>query len=97
MGINYNNDCRYIMCDSLTEKDSVMHFLSECSHTSMKVKREDLCNLIKYALMLDWLSNIALADVCLLSNMVDEQTTIAILNIVCEMYNLRISFLCEKG
>ncbi len=83
------------MCDSLTEKDNVMHFLSKCSHTSMKVKRQELCNLIKYTLRLDWLLNIALADVCLLANMV-EQTAIAILKIVCKMHDLKISFLCEK-
>ncbi len=87
------NHCIYVLWSNkyfliliLTEKDSVMHFLRECSHTSMTVKRQELCNLIKYALRLDWLSNITLADYCLL----------AILKIVCEMYDLIINFLSNK-
>ncbi len=63
----------------------------------MKVKSQELYNLNKYTLGLDWLSNTALADVCLLANMVAEQTAIAILNIVCEMHDLRVHFLYEKG
>ncbi len=98
VGIHFNNDSRCIMYDVLTDEDSVMQFLSECSQTIMMVKRQELCNLIKYALRLDCVSNIALADVCLIANMVEEQTTIAIFLIfLCEMHDLRISFLCEKG
>ncbi len=82
--------CIWSMCDSLTDSDSDLHFLRECSHTSMKEKRQfDLYNLIKYAVRLDCLSNTALEDVCLLANILDEQTVIAILNIVCEMHDLR--------
>ncbi len=52
------------MCDYLTENDTVMHLIRECHpHTRMMLKRQELCNLIKYALRLDCLSNIALADV----------------------------------
>ncbi len=97
VGINYNNDCRCILCDSLTEKDSIFHFISEYCHNSIKVNRQELCNLIKYDLRLDWLSNIALADVFLLANVLELQTVIAILKIACEMDDLKISFLCEKG
>ncbi len=39
--------------------------------------RQELCNLNKYALRLDWIPNIAPADVCLLAKMVEEQTAIA--------------------
>ncbi len=54
-------------------------------------------SIFKYDLRLDWLSNIALTDVWLLANIEEEQTAIAILKIVCEMHDLRISFLCKKG
>ncbi len=46
---------------------------------------------------LDYLSDTDLTDVCLLANIMDDQTTIAILKIVCEMHDLRVSILCEKG
>ncbi len=66
-------------------------------HALLKVKRQELCNLIKYSLRLVWLSNTALADVYLLANMIEEQRAIAILNIVCKIHDLRISLLYEKG
>ncbi len=62
----------------------------------MMVKMQELCSPIKYALRLDWLSNTALADVCLLMFMVEEQPAIAILKIVCKIHDLRVSFLCKK-
>ncbi len=89
MEINYNNDRRSGMCDSPTERDTILDFLTDCSHTGMKKKRQEWCSILKYALRLDWLSDITSADVCLLANMVDEQTAIAILNILCEMYDVR--------
>ncbi len=49
-----------------------------------------MCSFVNHALRLDWLSNIALTDVCLLANMVDEQTAMAVLNIVCEIHDLRV-------
>lgn len=63
----------------------------------MKVKRQELWNLIKYALRLGLLSNKPyLADVWLLANMVEEQTSIAISNVLCEMHDLRVGVLCQK-
>ncbi len=91
-----SNHCRCSMCDSLTERDSVLHFSNECSRADIKVKRQKVCELVQYALRLDWLANIAFTDVCLFTNMVDEQTAMAILNIVCVIHDLRVSFLCYK-
>ncbi len=75
--INYSSVHRCSsMCDSLNERVSVLHFLSEDEEA------REFSNLINYALRLDWLSYITLADACLLANMVVEQTVIAISKIV---------------
>ncbi len=50
--IGYIEGLITLMTISLTENDSGMHFLIKCSDTSMKVKGQKLCNLIKYAFRL---------------------------------------------
>ncbi len=48
-------------------------------------------------MMLSLLSDISFADVYLSANIVDGHTALAIVNIVYEIHDPIVSFLCEKG
>ncbi len=96
-GIDYNNDKRCRLCESLTERDGVSHFLAECLNERLIVKRDLIKERLKISLGVEYISSKLLLDVCLLAYMVDEETRIFILNLVHIMFKIRLSLLNDHG
>ena len=84
------------MCNSVMYQDSMFHFLCVCENTALVVKRQSLYDIVIESLQLGGVSNMALADVCLLGHLFDDDTAIKVLNIIYEMYVLRVNALKDN-